>query len=206
MSSVVLYAVLALGSTAVVWVGSDLLESTSESLAVHYGLPPVVQGAVIAAIGSSFPELATVVLSAVRHDTFDLGVGAIVGSAVFNVLVIPALSAIGAPRLDADRDVVYKEAQFYMLSVAVLLLVFSFGVIYGPTAGSGDLTATITRPLAVVPVCLYGLYLFIQYQDTRDHDAPTGGDGNVVRQWALLALALVLIVVAVEGLIEAALG
>jgi cation:H+ antiporter len=41
-------------------------------------------------------------------------VGAIVGSAIFNILVIPSLAGIvtGEP-VDANRTVVYKEAQFY---------------------------------------------------------------------------------------------
>jgi Ca2+/Na+ antiporter len=45
-------------ATALVWLGSDRLEQASVRLAGHYGLPPVVQGGLIAAVGSSFPELA----------------------------------------------------------------------------------------------------------------------------------------------------
>jgi len=123
---------LALVGTAVVWVAGGRLESASERLGAHYGLPAVVQGAVIAAVGSSFPELTSVVVSVLLHGDLDLGVGAVVGSAVFNVLVIPGWSALRGRGLEADRDVVYKEAQFYMLAVAVLLLTFSLGVIYTP--------------------------------------------------------------------------
>ena len=39
-------------ATAVVWVGSRGLEASSARLARHYGLPPVVQGPIIAAVGS----------------------------------------------------------------------------------------------------------------------------------------------------------
>ena len=46
---------LALVGAAVVWVAGGRLESASERLGAHYGLPAVVQGAVIAAVGSSFP-------------------------------------------------------------------------------------------------------------------------------------------------------
>ncbi|KPN31652.1 putative calcium/sodium:proton antiporter [Halolamina pelagica] len=136
--SVLLATVVTLVATAVVWQGSDMLEEASNQLSGHYGLPPVIQGSVVAAIGSSFPELSIAVLSVVIHDTFDLGIGAVVGSAVFNVLVIPGLSALlSEDELNANRDVVYKEALFYMLSVAALLLVFSLGVIYYPTRAAG---------------------------------------------------------------------
>lgn len=44
--------------------------------------------------------------------------------------------------IDANRDIVYKEAQFYMLSIAVLLLTFSMAVIYNPLPGQlrGEVT------------------------------------------------------------------
>jgi cation:H+ antiporter len=206
MASLPTLVALAVVSTAVVWWGSTRLETAAESLSAHYGIPDVVHGAVVVAVGSSFPELASAVLATLLHDSFDLGVGAIVGSAVFNILVIPALSALYAPEdvLQTNRDIVYKEAQFYMLSVAVLLLTFSFAVIYAP--GDGRLTGTVTRSLALVPLSLYGLYVFIQYQETSDYVAQRTESVNVVRAWALLAVSLAVIVVAVEGLVRAAIG
>ena len=203
--SVVTLLVLTVVATAIVWKGSELLDEASQRLALHYGLPAVVQGAVIVAIGSSFPEVTSVVLGVLLHGTFDLGVGTIVGSAIFNILVIPAVSAIGRSPLTVNRAVVYKEAQFYMLSIAVLLLTFSFGVIYntGGTVG----TSVIGRPLALIPLAVYGLYLFIQYQDITDYEPPISEESiDVRREWLRLAGGLALIVVGVEGLIRAALG
>ena len=195
---------LAIVGTAVVWVAGGRLESASERLGAHYGLPAVVQGAVIAAIGSSFPELTSVVFSVLLYDNFDLGVGAIVGSAVFNILVIPGWSALRGRGLRADRDVVYKEAQFYMLSVAVLLLTFSLGVIYVQQPVDNGLTSTLTRPLALIPLGLYAVYLFIQAQDVSDYDAPEVTDVNARRQWLLLIGSILGILVGVEALVEAA--
>ena len=204
MSAITLL-LLTIVSTAIVWKGSELLDESSQRLALYYGLPAVVQGAVIVAIGSSFPELASVVLGVLLHGTFDLGVGTIVGSAIFNILVIPAVSAIGRSPLTVNRAVVYKEAQFYMLSIAVLLLTFSFGVIYNN--GGSVSTSIVGRPLALIPLGVYGLYLFIQYQDISDYEPPVNEESiEISREWLRLVVALVLIVVAVEGLIRAALG
>jgi cation:H+ antiporter len=200
------YAAVAVASTAVIWKGSGFLDGASERLAHYYGAPPIVRGAVIAAIGSSMPELSSTVLATVVHGQFDLGVGAIVGSAVFNILVIPAVSALSRRQeLEASRELVYKEAQFYMLAVSVLLLTFAFAVIYAPV-GNGRLVGTVTRPLALVPVGLYGLYVFIQYQDFADHDGEHLETVAVGRRWLELGLGLALIVVAAEGLVRAAIG
>jgi len=203
--SVVTLLLLTVVATAIVWKGSELLDEASQRLALHYGLPAVVQGAVIVAIGSSFPEVTSVVLGVLLHGTFDLGVGTIVGSAIFNILVIPAVSAIGRSPLAVNRAVVYKEAQFYMLSIAVLLLTFSFGVIYNSSGSIG--TSVIGRPLALIPLAVYGLYLFIQYQDISDYEPPISEESiEIRREWLRLVGGLVLIVVGVEGLIRAALG
>jgi cation:H+ antiporter len=203
--SVLLATVVTLAATGVVWKGSEMLEEASYRLSDNYGLPPVIQGSVVAAIGSSFPELSVSVLSVVRHGSFDLGVGAVVGSAVFNVLVIPGASALLAEdELDANRDVVYKEALFYMLSIASLLLVFSLGVIYYPH-GTDRLAADIPRWLGMVPIALYGLYVFIQYSDTVEYIAESPAESvNVGRQWGALLLSLALVLVAVEGFVYGA--
>ncbi|MBX0294948.1 sodium:calcium antiporter [Haloarcula nitratireducens] len=189
-------------ATGAIWKGSDWLEAASERLAAHYGLPEVVQGAIIVAVGSSFPELATVVVAALGG-SMPLGVGAIVGSAIFNVLVIPAAAGIATTdHIESNRTLVYKEAQFYMLAVSVLLITFALAVIYYP--GEAALSGAVTRPLALIPLALYGLYVFIQYQDTADHEVEgnEAGDVAVGRQWLYLLAGLAVILVAVESLVH----
>ena len=62
----------------------------------------------------------------------------------------------------------WKEAQFSLLPIAVLSLTFSFAVIYDP---AGDPPGEPTRPLALVPVTLYGFSLFIQCHDSLEYDS-----------------------------------
>ncbi|WP_144905442.1 sodium:calcium antiporter [Halobellus captivus] len=189
-------------ATGVIWFGSGWLESSAEHLSAYYGLPPVVQGSIVVAIGSSFPELASVVFTALAG-TFNMGIGAIVGSAIFNILVIPALSGLTSDgHLETDRTVVYKEAQFYMLAVSALVITFALAVIYAPDPEIPELSGQLTRPLALLPLLLYGLYLFIQWQDVSDHDADDAPEGIAVgREWMRLAGGLLLILLAVEQLV-----
>ncbi|MFC7132518.1 MULTISPECIES: sodium:calcium antiporter [Salinibaculum] len=188
-------------ATVAIWKGSDWLEGASDRLATYYGLPQVVQGAVVSAVGSSFPELASVVFAGLAG-SLELGVGAIVGSAIFNVLVIPATAGVATEGdIEASRALVYKEAQFYMLAVSVLLITFAFAVIYYPVEGQ-TLHGEVTRPLALIPLALYGLYIFIQAQDTADHESEADASGiDPRRQWTVLAAGLVVILVAVEQLV-----
>jgi cation:H+ antiporter len=195
---------LALVSTAVIWTGSERLESAASRLSRYYGLPVAVHGAVVVAVGSSFPELSSVVISTLVHGEFSLGVGAIVGSAIFNLLVIPAASALLSEELEATRDIVHKDAQFYIISVLVLFLTFALGATYVP--GGTNEAAILTPTLAVLPLLTYGIYVFLQYQDTREHAATDPPDISVRREWAWLAVALALIAVGVEGIVSAALS
>ena len=195
-------ALVSIVATGFIWLGSGWLEESAEHLSAYYGLPAVVQGSIVVAVGSSFPELASVVFTA-AGGTFNMGVGAIVGSAIFNILVIPALSGISTDgHLDTNRTIVYKEAQFYMIAVSAMIVTFALAVIYVPVPDGPDLAGRLTRPLALIPLLLYGLYLFIQWQDVNDHDAPDAPDTIPVgREWARLAGGLLVILVAVEQLV-----
>lgn len=195
--------ILAAVGTAIVWKGSGWLEDAADRLAVGYGLPAAVQGAIVAAAGSSMPELVSVLISTLVHGEFELGVGTIVGSAVFNLLVIPGIAVLIDEGLDTTRDLVYKEALFYMLAVATLLLTFSLAVVYYPH-DAGELGGTVTRPLALFPLGLYAFYVFTQYLDVTDHDDESDERVDLPRTWIRFGLGLALIVVGVEALVRAA--
>ena len=203
--SVALQVGVILVTSIAIWQGSELLEEGSAKLGVHYDLPPVVQGGIIAAVGSSLPELASVVFAALAG-SFGLGVGSVVGSAIFNVLVIPALSVLlTAGTVGSSRTLVHKETLFYILAVVVLFLTFALALIYSPTGAR--LSGELTRPLVLVPLAVYGLYLFLQWQDTADY---RGVSAEVtidpLRQWIRLVVGMAVIVVAVWALVEAVLA
>lgn len=204
------YVALAVAGTAITWWGSGKLESAAERLSAYYQFPPVVQGAVIMAVGSSFPELSSTVLATLVHGTYDLGISVVVGSAIFNVLVIPGLAGLASGSLTLDRSLVHRDAQFYLTSVAVLLLTFTLAALYHPvhsTDPDAPMTGIMTRSLAMIPVAFYVLYLFLQQQDVFEFEADPVPEGiPVERMWARLGLSLVLILVGVEALVNAAIG
>ncbi len=189
-------------TTAGIWIGSGWLEEASAKLSTYYDLPPVVQGGVIAAAGSSFPELASVVFAALAG-SFGLGVGAIIGSAIFNVLIIPALAVIvPGTNIKSTRTLVHKETLFYLLSVLVLFLTFALALIYYPVSGS--LSGELTRTLVLFPLAVYVLYLFLQWQDTSDYSGKAETSSiSPMKQWGLLIAGLLVILVAVERLVHA---
>lgn len=206
--SLLAYLGLAILGTAIVWGGSNRLETASERVADFYNLPEIVKGAIITAIASSFPELSSVVLATLVHGRFELGVASIVGSAIFNILVIPSCAVIFGQTLQANRSIVYKEALFYIIAVSVLLLMMSFAVIYYPVTSEDSILGTVTRGLALIPVGLYCVYLFMQYADTRDHQRKNTHHSHVKisREWVWLLVCMVIVAAGVELLIRATLA
>jgi cation:H+ antiporter len=195
---------LALVSTGVVWKGSEWFEAATERLSRYFGLPVAFHGAVVVAVGSSFPEFSSVVISTLLHGDFSLGVGAIVGSAIFNLLVIPAASALYGEDLSATRDIVLKDAQFYVIAVLVLFVLFALGATYVP--GGTNEAAVLTPTLALLPLATYGVYLFLHQQDAAGVQVSGGENVTLRRELAWLGVSLLVITVGVEGIIRAALA
>lgn len=85
-----------------------------------------VAGASLMAMGSSAPELciALIALFSAGGSHSDVGVGTIVGSAVFNILVITGVSAVVAKNLDIHMFAVRRDTLCYLGAIAYLLLVF----------------------------------------------------------------------------------
>jgi cation:H+ antiporter len=191
-------------STLVIWKGSEYFERAATRLSKHYGLPVAVHGAVVVAVGSSFPEISSIVISTVVHGEFSLGVGAIVGSAIFNLLVIPGVSAIFSETLDSNRSLVHRDTQFYIISVLLLFVVFALGATYVP--GGTNRAAILTPQLAILLLGTYAVYLFLHQQDASGHVGGDTVDVDPLREWGVLAVTLVVIAVGVEGIVRAALS
>jgi cation:H+ antiporter len=102
-------------------VGAEGLVRGASSLAERFGIPPLIIGLTVVAVGTSSPELA-VSFNASLSGQASIAVGNVVGSNIFNVLFILGLSALIAP-LTADRQLVRLDVPLMIgLSVLVYLL------------------------------------------------------------------------------------
>ncbi|KAF7228309.1 sodium/potassium/calcium exchanger 3 [Nothobranchius furzeri] len=119
------------------------LEKVSENL----NLSQDVAGATFMAAGSSAPELFTSLIG-VFITKGDVGVGTIVGSAVFNILVIIGLCGIFAGQpISLSWWPLFRDAVFYILSILVLILViYDEKVLWWET---------------IILISMYGIYIII---------------------------------------------
>ena len=100
-----------------------------DTLSRRLRLPSDVAGATLMAVGSSAPELAIALIALYRPGGYEeIGVGTIVGSALFNVLVITGASAIARP-LKITFRIVTRDILVYTASLGILLWAFWDGTI-----------------------------------------------------------------------------
>ena len=92
-------------------------------------LPPAVAGATLMAAGSSAPELIAELIATFVTDTNDVGTGTVVGSAVFNQLIIIGGAILASPgqRMILDPRALIRDVGFYAVTIVVLVLVFRDG-------------------------------------------------------------------------------
>ncbi len=102
--------------------GAELLVRGASRLAALAGISPLVIGLTVVAFGTSAPELAVSLMSAVAGQA-DLAVGNVVGSNIFNVLFILGLSALITPLVVAQQLVRLDVP--LMIGVSVLTLVLA---------------------------------------------------------------------------------
>ena len=87
---------LILGGTLLLSVGADLLVQSSSEIALRMGVSDVLIGLTLVAIGTSLPELATS-LAAAWHRHADICVGNLIGSNLFNIVLIGGGTALLFP-------------------------------------------------------------------------------------------------------------
>lgn len=100
--------------------GADRLTDGAVAVAEKMKMPQIVIGLTIVAMGTSMPEFCVSLISALKG-TSDLAVGNIVGSNIFNTLLIVGVSALVAP-MSIMKTTVRKDIPFALVASALLLI------------------------------------------------------------------------------------
>ena len=108
-----------LGGLALLVVGAELLVKGASRLAASFGISPLVVGLTVVAFGTSSPEFAVSVGSALGGDA-DIALGNVIGSNIFNVLFILGVSALIVPLVVRSQLVRFDVP--VMVGASVLLV------------------------------------------------------------------------------------
>ena len=129
--------------------GGDFTVNNAVVIAQTLGISEKVIGLTILAIGTSLPELVTSVVAAVKGND-DIAIGNIIGSNIFNMLMIIGVTAFITP---LAYNVTYNVQLIILLFALILLEVFAF------TKPKDNMT----RSNGIVYVALYAVYMIMLF-------------------------------------------
>lgn len=141
------------GIALVLW-GADRLTDGAVAIAERMHISQMVIGLTIVAMGTSMPEFFVSFMSALK-DTPDMAVGNVVGSNIFNTLLIVGCAALVTPIMILPATV-KKDIPFAMVASVVLLLMC--------------LDGNISRIDAVVLLGLFAVFMYITLKGAKENE------------------------------------
>ena len=110
-----------LGGLVLILLGANYLTDGASSLAKRFKISDLVIGLTVVAFGTSAPELAVSLSSAIKGSA-DIAIGNVVGSNMFNTLMIVGCTAFFAP-IVVTRNTLLKEIPLCILASVALLAI-----------------------------------------------------------------------------------
>ena len=108
----------------ILMVGSRILVWGSVAIAQHFGVSDLIIGLTIVALGTSLPELAAAIASALKNEP-DIAIGNVIGSNMFNLLAVLGIPGILSPSV-IDPAVLGRDMPI-MVALTVALLIMAYG-------------------------------------------------------------------------------
>ncbi len=173
--------------------GADWFVDGSSGIAAKFGIPQLVIGLTIVAMGTSAPEAAVSITAALKGSA-DITVGNVVGSNIINTLVILGLSALITP------VAVAKSALKIDMPFVVVITLLFLGLGYDGTVGFFD------GLIILVVFVLYMSYLFYMSKKDKNAEEEEIKELPVIKALLLTVVGLALIVFGSDFTVNAATG
>lgn len=143
---------LVVGLLLIMW-GANALTDGASAIAKNYGVSDLMVGLTVVAFGTSAPELTISVISAINGSA-EMAIGNVVGSNIFNVLIIIGVTAMVVP-IKIEKSILINEIPLVLLSALVLLVIGNSPML------NGSAEAVISRTDGLI--LLFFLLIFMRY-------------------------------------------
>jgi len=143
--------VLLIGGLLLILVGANALTDGAASVAKRFNISSLVIGLTIVAFGTSAPELTVSVVSALKGSS-DIAIGNVVGSNIFNALMIVGCTAAIVP-ISVTKGTLSKEIPLCVLASIVLFICANDVLINGASHNS------ISSSDGMLLLCFFAIFL-----------------------------------------------
>lgn len=108
--------------------GADFVIKESEKIALHFNISHFVIGATLVAFGTSLPEMAASITASIA-DKSEMAVANVVGSNIFNIILILGVIFLISKSMYPKRDLFYKDSAWIIVPLALFLIMINDGII-----------------------------------------------------------------------------
>ncbi len=129
------------------WLGSETLIKSAISVATKFEISQRVISITMVAIGTSIPELAASVVASLKKQN-DLSIGNLIGSNIFNLLVVIGITSSISPMYGIENSTIYKDMLWVVLFSSIIL----------PLALVGR-KSVLTRKKGIILLVLYLIFI-----------------------------------------------
>lgn len=162
-----------LGLGLILW-GAHFLVEGSSSIARRFGISDFIIGMTIVGIGTSAPEMAISFLSAIKGNA-DIAVGNVIGSNLFNTLVILGVTSLIAP-IALTSNNIKKDIPFSLLAAVIL---FALGASAWLDGTPGNIISRVDGIMLLSFFCVFMFYSIFSAKSAvaSDEGAAVGVEG-----------------------------
>ena len=161
--------------------GADFFVSSASTLAKKLGVSSLVIGLTVVSIGTSLPEASVSISSAIKGSS-GLSLGNVVGSNIFNILVVLGCSCIFAPII-VDKGLKKRDLPI-LIGIGVLLLIFT--LCFNKT-NSYD----ILRFEAIILLVLFIGYIILCILTTKKDEEEETEEKPKMKAWLCIIIIIV---------------
>ena len=187
----VLQIVLLIAGFVALIKGADLFVDGSSSLAAIFKVPSIIIGLTIVAMGTSAPELA-VSTSAAINGSNEIAVSNVVGSNLFNLLMVLGICALIKP-LPLDNVIKKRDFPFSIIITIALFVALGVGVLKSTefaTVKMGDNVTTLERWMGIALIAIFVVYIIVLIRSALKNKT----EGEAVKQMSPLKSVLFVLI------------
>lgn len=161
--------------------GADFFVSSASNLAKKIGVSSLIIGLTIVSIGTSLPEASVSISSAIKGSN-GLSIGNVVGSNIFNILVVLGCSCIFAPII-VDKGLKKRDLPI-LIGTGLILLIFT--LLFNKT-GNYD----ILRFEAIILLVLFISYIVLCILTTKKNEEEENEEKPKMKVWLCILIIIV---------------
>ncbi len=168
--------------------GADFFVDGSSNVAKKLRIPSLIVGLTIVAMGTSLPELA-VSLTAAMEGSNSIAISNVVGSNLFNLVVVLGVCAILCP-IVVDKKVMAVDYPFSIFVTVVLILLTSERTIFGRSGYENNVSGVLGRLnggiLLVIFIAFMAYTIFAALKERKNSEDSEEGEKTISVLWCIV--------------------